>query len=340
MMAPYLGFVLRRAMLLLPALLGVAMLSFALIHLIPGDPVLVMAGQHALSPQQHASMMHALGLDGPLWLQFLRYLGRALHGDLGRSLFTHEPVLAEFLRRFPATFELGAAAMLLAIALGIPAGVLAALRRGRWTDHLLMGASLTGYSLPVFWWGLLLILLFSVQLGWTPVSGRMSPEFWVEPRTGLMLLDALLAGDRAMLRDALRHLLLPAVVLATIPLAVIARMTRSAMLEVLGADYVRAARARGVAPWRVVLVHALRNALIPVLTVTGLQAGTLLAGAILTETTFSWPGIAQWLVQAIYQRDYPVVQGGILLVACLIIAVNLAVDLGYGLADPRIRHRH
>ncbi len=334
-----LAFLLRRIGLVLPALLGVALLSFVLMHLVPGDPVLVMAGQHALDPRDHAAMLHNLGLDAPLWLQFVRFVGHALRGDLGRSLFTHQPVLVEFLQRFPATVELSAAAMLLAIAVGIPTGVLAAVRRGRWSDHLLMGASLTGYSMPVFWWGLLLILLFSVQLGWTPVSGRLAPEYWIEPRSGLLLLDALLAGDYAVLRDALRHLLLPAVVLATIPLAVIARMTRSAMLEVLGADYVRAARARGVARWRVLLVHALRNALVPVLTVAGLQAGTLLAGAILTETTFSWPGVAQWLVQAIYQRDYPVVQGAILLVAVLIVGVNLCVDVCYGLIDPRIRHR-
>ena len=333
-----LTFLLRRVLQILPALIGVTLLSFALIHLIPGDPVEVMAGQHNLRPAEHAQMMHMLGLDGPLWLQYVRYVGAAVRGDLGASLFTHQPVMTEFLERFPATLELGTVAIVFALLVGLPAGIVAALRRGRWPDHAVMAMSLTGYSMPVFWWGLLLILLFSVQLGWTPVSGRIGAAFSVDPRTGLLLVDTLWAGDHAAFRDALRHLILPAVALGTIPLAVIARMTRSAMLEVLGEDYIRTARAKGVPAWRVVLIHALRNALIPVVTVTGLQIGTLLAGALLTETIFSWPGVAQWLVMAIYQRDYPVVQGGILLVAMLIIGLNLLVDLTYGIINPRIRH--
>ncbi|WP_455383730.1 ABC transporter permease subunit, partial [Acidihalobacter prosperus] len=222
--------------------------------------------------------------------------------------------------------------------IGLPAGVIAAIRRGGVVDHTVMTVSLTGYSMPIFWWGLLLILLFSVQLGWTPVSGRISPQFWVEPRTGFMLIDTLLAGDTAAFVDALRHLILPAIVLGTIPLAMIARMTRSSMLEVLNEDYVRTARAKGASPFRVIMIHALRNALIPVVTVTGLQVGVMLAGAILTETIFSWPGIGQWMVQAINQRDYPVVQGGILLIASMIILVNLLVDIAYGIINPRIRH--
>ena len=331
-------FLLGRLGPLLAALLGVSLLSFVLVHLVPGDPVALLTGQQGLPPAEHARLLHKLGLDLPWWRQYLGFVLRAAHGDLGVSLFTHEPVSAEFAQRLGATLELSTAALLVALLVGVPAGVLAALHRGRGVDHLVMSVSLGGYSMPVFWWGLLLILLFSVELGWTPVAGRLAPQFWIEPRTGLMLLDTLLAGDLPAFRDALRHLLLPALTLGTVALAVMARMTRSAMLEVLGQDYVRTARAKGLSETRVVVVHALRNALIPVLTALGLQAGSLLGGAVLTETVFSWPGIGQWMVQAIQQRDYPVVQGGMLLVACLVIGVNTLVDLGYGLLDPRIRH--
>ncbi|CRQ58136.1 Dipeptide transport system permease protein DppB [Pseudomonas aeruginosa] len=202
-----------------------------------------------------------------------------------------------------------------------------------------MTVSLAGYSMPIFWWGLILIMLFSVSLGWTPVSGRLDLLYDIEPKTGFMLIDTLLSDEQGSFLDAVRHLILPAIVLGTIPLAVIARMTRSAMLEVLREDYVRTARAKGLSPARVVFVHALRNALIPVLTVFGLQVGTLLAGAVLTETIFSWPGIGKWLIDAISRRDYPVVQNGILLVATLVILVNFVVDILYGLANPRIRHQ-
>ncbi len=239
---------------------------------------------------------------------------------------------------FPATIELSLCAILIAVCIGLPVGLLAAVRRGRFTDHFVMGASLTGYSMPIFWWGLLLILLFSVTLGWTPVSGRISLMFFVEPVTGFLLIDSLLSDESGAFASALHHLVLPSFVLATIPLAVTARMTRSSMLEVLGEDYIRTARAKGVSPIRVVGVHALRNALIPVVTVIGLQVGVLLAGAILTETIFAWPGVGKWLVESIYRRDYPAVQGGILLVATTIITVNLIVDLLYGVINPRIRH--
>ena len=213
-----------------------------------------------------------------------------LQGDLGKSIVTREPVLQEFLDRFPATLELSICAMLIALALGLPAGVIAATRRGSIFDHTVMGVSLTGYSMPIFWWGLLAILLFSVTLGWTPVSGRISLLFFIEPITGFMLIDSLLIDEPGAFRSALSHLVLPAFVLGTIPLAVIARMTRSSMLEVLRDDYVRTARAKGLPTWQVISVHALRNALIPVVTVIGLQVGVLLGGAILTETIFSWPG--------------------------------------------------
>ncbi|MDX1528411.1 MAG: ABC transporter permease subunit, partial [Gammaproteobacteria bacterium] len=212
-------------------------------------------------------------------------------------------------------------------------------RRGSVFDHAVMGAALTGYSMPIFWWGLLLIILFSGILQLTPVSGRISLLFFFEPVTGFMLIDSLLSGDRGAFRSALSHLVLPAIVLGTIPLAVIARQTRSAMLEVLGEDYVRTARAKGLPPYRVIGLHALRNALIPVVTVIGLQVGVLFSGAVLTETIFAWPGIGKWLIDSISRRDYPSVQGGILLIATTVILVNLLVDLIYGLINPRIRHR-
>jgi dipeptide transport system permease protein len=247
-------------------------------------------------------------------------------------------VLREFLTLFPATIELAFFAMLFALIVGLPAGIIAALKRNTVADYAVMGVSLTGYSMPIFWWALLLILFFSVHLGWTPVSGRIAVEFDVQASTGFMLIDALRAGDLGAFRSAVSHLLLPTIVLGTIPLAVIARMTRSSMLEVLREDYVRTARAKGLPYWQVVLVHALRNALIPVITVIGLQVGLLLSGAILTETIFSWPGVGNWLVHGVQSRDYPVVQGGILLIATIVISVNLIVDLLYGVINPRIRH--
>lgn len=334
-----LSFIARRLGLLIPTFFGVTLLTFALIRLIPGDPVEVMMGERRVDPEMHAQAMVRLGLDKPLYEQYLTYIGKLAQGDLGESLRTRESVWHEFLTLFPATLELALAALLFAGTLGLLAGVLAALRRGSLFDHGVMGISLTGYSMPIFWWGLLLIMFFSVWLGWTPVSGRIDLLYDIEPKTGFMLIDTLLSDEEGAFVDALKHLILPAIVLGTIPLAVIARMTRSAMLEVLREDYIRTARAKGLSPTRVVFVHGLRNALIPVLTVFGLQVGTLLAGAVLTETIFSWPGIGKWLIESIGARDYLVVQNGILLIACLVILVNFVVDILYGLANPRIRHQ-
>ena len=339
-----LAFLLRRLALVVPTFLGITLLAFSLIHLIPGDPVQVMAGERRLDPVFYAETLARLGLDRPLWEQYLSYLWKALHLDLGESFVTHESVWSEFLKLFPATVELSLCALLFASVLGLLAGVLAAIKRGSFLDHGVMGLALTGFSMPIFWWGLLLIMLFSVQMQSVfpelalPVSGRMALEFDVTPRTGFMLIDAWLSPDEGAFRSALSHLVLPSIVLGTIPLAVIARMTRSSMLEVLREDYVRTARAKGLSPSRVVFVHALRNALVPVVTIIGLQVGTLLAGAVLTETIFSWPGVGKWLIDAIGRRDYPVVQGGILITATLVIVVNLLVDLMYGLVNPRIRH--
>ena len=332
------GFILRRVALIVPTFIGVTLLAFALIHLIPGDPVENLSGERGMDPERRARLLHEFGLDRPLAVQYASYVGQVLRGDLGSSLTTHESVASEFATLFPATVELAFFALLFAVVVGLPAGILAAVKRNTVADYTVMGLSLTGYSMPIFWWALLLILFFSVQLGWTPVSGRIAVQYDVPMTTGFMLIDTLRAGDMAAFRSALAHLILPTIALGTIPLAVIARMTRSSMLEVLREDYVRAARAKGLPRWRVIVVHALRNALIPVITVVGLQVGLLLSGAILTETIFSWPGVGNWLIHGVQSRDYPVVQGGILLIATIVITVNLIVDMLYGVINPRIRH--
>ncbi|MBG0752822.1 Dipeptide transport system permease protein dppB [Pectobacterium carotovorum subsp. carotovorum PCCS1] len=310
--------------------------------MIPGDPVMIMAGERGISAERHAQLLAEMGLDKPLWQQYIHYIGGVLQGDLGISLKSRIPVWEEFVPRFKATLELGICAMLFAIAVGIPVGVLAAVKRGSIFDHTSVGLALTGYSMPIFWWGMMLIMLVSVQLNLTPVSGRISDTIFLDdsmPLTGFMLIDTLFWGEKGDFIDAVEHMILPAIVLGTIPLAVIVRMTRSAMLEVLGEDYIRTARAKGLSRLRVIVVHALRNAMLPVVTVIGLQVGTMLAGAILTETIFSWPGLGRWLIDALQRRDYPVVQGGVLLVATMIILVNLLVDVLYGVVNPRIRHK-
>ncbi|MBY0612383.1 MAG: ABC transporter permease subunit [Beijerinckiaceae bacterium] len=332
-------FLLKRLALTLPTFLALMLLTFLAIRLVPGDPVEVRMGERGIDPVRAEEMRHLLGLDQPIWKQFVDYVWGILHGDFGTSLVTSEKVLTEFAALFPATIELSFFAILFAMVLGIPAGILAAVKRGTVYDHALMGAALTGYSMPIFWWGLLLIMFMSEYLGLTPISGRTDLiRFSVEPITGFMLVDTLIAGDKGAFWDALRHLILPAIVLGTIPLAVIARITRSSMLEVLSEDYVRTARAKGLSPFRVVGLHALRNALIPVVTVIGLQVGTALAGAVLTETIFSWPGVGKWLIESIARRDYPALQGGILLISSIVVLMNLLIDVMYGAINPRIRH--
>jgi dipeptide transport system permease protein len=315
------------------------LLAFFLIRMVPGDPIETLAGERGIDDVRHAALLKEYGLDRPVMVQYGIYIGRVLQGDLGKSIITQTPVLSEFAALFPATIELALCAILFALILGIPAGIIAAVKRNSILDHGVMGVSLTGYSMPIFWWGLLLILLFSVQLDLTPVSGRIAVQYFIEPVTGFLLIDTLLSGETGAFGSAVSHLILPTIVLGTNPLAVIARMTRSAMLEVLGEDYIRTARAKGLSNLRVVAVHALRNALIPVITVIGLQVGVLFTGAILTETIFSWPGVGKWLIEAISRRDYPVLQGGMLLLGAVVMAVNLLVDLAYGIINPRIRHQ-
>jgi len=334
-------FILRRLGLVIPTFIGITLLTFAFVHMIPGDPVTIMAGERGVSPERHAQLMAQMGLDKPLYQQYFVYVKGVLHGDLGISLSSRTPVWSEFVPRFKATLELGICAMIFAMLVGIPVGVLAAVKRGSIFDHTAVGISLTGYSMPIFWWGIMLVMLVSVHLNLTPVSGRLSDAVFLDdskPLTGFVLIDSFLWGEPGDFKDAVMHMILPAIVLGTIPLAVIVRMTRSSMLEVLGEDYIRTARAKGLSRMRVIVVHALRNAMLPVVTVIGLQVGTLLGGAILTETIFSWPGVGRWLIEALQRRDYPVVQGGVLLIASLIILVNLLVDVLYGIVNPRIRH--
>jgi dipeptide transport system permease protein len=283
-------------------------------------------------------MMQRLGFDRPLVVQYFDYIGGVLTGDFGTSIVTKKPILDQFFALFPATLELSLCAIIIAVVIGIPAGIIAATKRGSFFDQSVMGVALVGYSMPIFWWGLLLIILFAGILQWTPVSGRISLMYFFPPVTGFMLIDSLLSGQSGAFKSALSHLILPSIVLSTIPLAVIARQTRSAMLEVLGEDYVRTARAKGLSTFRVIGIHSLRNAMIPVITTIGLQVGVLMAGAILTETIFSWPGIGKWMVDSVSRRDYAVIQGGLLLIAAIIMVVNLVVDLLYGLINPRIRN--
>jgi len=331
-----LRYIIKRCLTIIPVLIGVSLLVFGLIRLIPGDPATVMLGERA-TDESIARIRTQLGLDKPIYEQYLIYMSRVVRGDLGTSVLRQEPVTQEIIRRFPATIELSLGAILIALMVGIPAGLISAIRRGSWFDSASMLVALTGVSMPIFWLGLMLTLLFAVALRWFPTGGRLDAQTEFETITNLLILDSLLKGQPQITIQALRHLFLPALALGTIPMAIIARMTRSSMLEVLSQDYIRTAHAKGLRERVVVTRHALRNALLPVITVVGLQVGILLAGAILTETIFSWPGIGRWIVEAIYARDYPIVQGVTLFVATVFVLVNLTVDIMYACIDPRIR---
>lgn len=332
-------YILKRILSLIPVLFGITLLIFAFLHLIPGDPATILLGERA-TPEQVAILRSQLGLDRPLPLQYLTFLGNVLRFDLGNSIISGIAIANEIRTRLPASFELALSAILIALTLGIPAGILAAVHKNSWLDNLTMSSSLVGVSMPVYWLGILFIYVFSVNLQWLPPSGRISIEagFTFQPITGFYLLDALLQLNFTLLRDVIAHLILPAFTLATIPLAIIARITRSAMLEVLSQDYIRTARAKGTPESLVILRHALKNALLPISTVTGLQFGTLLGSAILTETIFAWPGIGSWIYEGILSRDYPVVQGGVIFVAVIFVLLNLLIDISYAFFDPRIQY--
>jgi peptide/nickel transport system permease protein len=330
-------YAIRRSLTIVPVLLGVSVLVFSFIHLIPGDPALTMLGERA-TPEKVAEVRARLGLDRPIWQQYILYIGKALQGDLGVSIVRGDPVASDLLRRFPATVELAMAAIVVAIAVGIPIGVASAVWRNSLLDSLARLGALTGVSMPIFWLGLVLAWFFGVQLRVLPTGFRLASGTAFVPWTNFVILDAALQRDWSTLADAVRHLILPALALATIPLAVIARMTRASMLEVLSREYIRTAEAKGLSRRAVILRHALRNALLPVLTVIGLQVGRLLAGAILTETIFSWPGIGLWVYESIESRDYAIVQGVSLFMAVIVVGVNLLTDVLYAAVDPRIKY--
>jgi peptide/nickel transport system permease protein len=327
----------KRVLTIVPVLIGISFLVFSFIHLIPGDPATTMLGERA-TPERVAQVRAHLGLDRPLAVQYLIYVGKIVRGDLGVSILRGDPVLRDLIGRFPATVELAAAAILLAVAFGVPIGIVSAVWRNSFFDGLARLWSLAGVSMPIFWLGLMLAWFLGVQLGWFPTGFRLGTDVILRRITNFALLDSLLTGNGRALASAAHHLILPAVALATIPLAVIARMTRASLLEVLSSEYVRTAEAKGLSHRVVILRHALRNAVLPVMTVVGLQVGRLLAGAILTETIFSWPGIGLWIYEAIQARDYPIVQGATLFIAAVFVAVNLCTDLLYAAVDPRIKY--
>ncbi|GEM48143.1 ABC transporter permease [Deinococcus cellulosilyticus] len=339
------AYILRRLFRMLTVLIGVTIVVFGFVRLIPGDPAVVMLGERA-NPQVVEAFRERLGLNKPIFInvqnpmdtQFFRFAGQLSKGDLGAGIKSQIPVSDELKARFPATVELSIGALIFALVIGLPAGIIAALNRNKPLDNVAMTVSLIGVSMPVFWLGLILVYLFAVTLPWLPPSGRMDPSINFDSITGMNVLDSLLRGRMDGFLSGIQHLILPSIALGTIPMAIIARITRSSMLEVLSQDYVRTATAKGLNHRTVVLKHALRNAMLPVVTVIGLQVGLLLGGAILTETIFSWPGIGSWLAQGIFERDYPVIQGGIIFGALVISVVNLLVDVSYAYLDPRIHY--
>jgi peptide/nickel transport system permease protein len=332
-----LRFVIRRLLLLVPILLGLSILVFAWIRALPGGPAEALLGER-LTPESRAQIEEQYGLDDPIFVQYWRYVKTTVvDRDLGTSINTRRPVSEELKERFPATIELALAAMLFAMVLGIPLGYVAAKRYGGPIDQASLLVSLLGVSIPIFFLAILLKYIFAIQLGLLPTVGRISVLIDLEHPTNFYVLDAIIAGDPEALWDVLKHLILPAIALGSIPLAIVARITRAATLDVQNEDYVRTARAKGLSPRTVDRRHIFRNALLPIATIVGLQTGLLLSGAVLTETVFAWPGMGTWLVEAIDNRNYPVLQGGILFVSLVFVLVNLLVDLSYALINPRIR---
>ncbi|MDQ4124112.1 MAG: ABC transporter permease [Actinomycetota bacterium] len=333
-----LRYVVRRLVLLIPILIGLSILVFVFVRSLPGGPAIALLGERATEESVEA-IERELGLDKPIHEQYLTYAGNLVTGDLGASIQTRRPVLDELKQRFPATIELGIAAMLFAILAGVPLGYIAAKRYQGVLDQTSLVASLIGISFPIFFLALILKYVFAVKLGWLPSIGRLDVTRTLEHPTGFYTIDALVAGDFPAFMDAVRHLILPAVALGTIPLAIVARITRAATLDVLSEDYVRTARAKGLDPSVVDRRHIMRNAMLPVVTIVGLQTGLLLTGAILTERVFAWPGLGTMIINAISFRDYAVLQGGLVFFALIIVLVNLLVDVSYAFLNPRIRYR-
>jgi len=331
-------YIIRRVLALIPVLLGISILVFSLIRLIPGDPVTVMLGEKA-RPEDIAAVRTQLGLDRPIYVQYVEYIGRLLRGNMGKSIINRTEVTRELLYRLPATIELVIFAMIIGIFVGISVGIVSAVRRNSVFDVVGMIGALLGVSMPIYWLALMLIYALAVNRQILPPSARLDVELDVNRRTGFMLIDTLLMGDSRVFLNAVWHLILPSAVLSTTVMPILARMTRSSMLEVLQQDYVRTAWAKGLRERVVILRHALKNALLPVVTVVGLQLGGLLGGAILTETVFSWPGMGTWTYRAILSRDYTIVQGSVLVSATIYVFVNLFVDISYAFLDPRIRYR-
>ena len=331
-----LRFVVRRLLLLIPILIGLSLLVFFWIRALPGDPATALLGERA-TPEAIVAVNKQYGLDKPIYVQYFAYVKQTASGNFGTSQTSRRPVTTEFTERFPATIELALAAMFFSIVFGLPLGFFAAKRYGGFFDHFSLFASLLGISIPIFVLAIILKYIFAVQLGWLPTVGRMSVLINIDHPTNFYLIDAILAGDPEAFWDVVKHLILPAIALGSIPLAIIARITRASVLDVQNEDYVRTARAKGVDPRTVDTRHILRNAMLPIVTIIGLQTGLLLSGAVLTETVFAFPGIGTWLLQAIRDRNYPVLQGGILFIAFVFVLVNLIVDLSYGFLNPRIR---
>jgi peptide/nickel transport system permease protein len=331
-----LKFVVRRLLLLVPILLGLSILVFIWIRALPGGPAQALLGERT-TPEAVAQIERSLGLDEPIHVQYWKYVQRTAQLDFGSSIATRRPVTDELSERFPATIELALAAMFFAMVVGVPLGFLAAKRYGTWMDHTSLLASLIGISIPIFFLAILLKYIFAVKLGLLPTVGRITVTIDLEHPTNFYVVDAIIAGDLEALWDVLQHLILPAIALGTIPMAIIARITRASVLDVQNEDYVRTARAKGLPPRIVDQRHVFRNALLPISTIIGLQAGLLLSGAVLTETVFAWPGMGTWMVEAIKNRDFPVLQGGILFIAFVFVFVNLLVDLSYAIVNPRVR---
>lgn len=327
----------KRILSIIPVLIGMTMIVFAIVRAIPGDPAQVILGQKATKEAIEA-LTTQLGLDRAWYIQYFDYIKGILTGDLGTSIRTRTPINEEIWPYLAATIELSLIAMLIAVVIGVNAGIISAWFSNSWFDYIAMVLALIGVSMPIFWLGLMEQWAFSIHLGWLPTTGRENIRDPVEAITNFYLLDTLIRGNMTQFIEVLKHLIMPSVALATIPMAIIARMTRSTMLEVMKSDFIRTARAKGVSMFWVVYKHALKNAFIPVLTVIGLQTGLLLGGAILTETIFAWPGIGRYLYEAISYRDYPVIQSGILIIAAAFILINLLVDLLYGFVDPRIKY--